>query len=63
MVKRLLTDTLLKRLTDKKVLVLIGPRQVGKTTLLNELNDKFKQPVLWWNGDNNEIRTALALER
>ncbi len=59
MVNRVVSDTLLKRLADKKVLVLIGPRQVGKTTLLNELNDKFKQPVLWWNGDNNDIRTAL----
>ena len=37
MIKRKLRDIIEKRLFDGKAILLMGPRQVGKTTLLKEL--------------------------
>ena len=47
-----------KKLTDNKVLVLLGPRQIGKTTLLQEITSHHKN-VQWWNGDESDIRETL----
>ena len=60
MIDRLPTQQLLKRLDDPKCLILIGPRQVGKTTLLHQLLEPMAEPVLWWNGDDSDIRSLLA---
>ncbi len=57
MINRLITNNVLKVLSDKKAIILLGPRQVGKSTLLNQqLNNKFKKPVLWLNGDETDVR-------
>jgi predicted AAA+ superfamily ATPase len=58
MISRLLLNQIEKRLTDKKAIILIGPRQAGKTTLLETLTEN-KKNVLWWNGDDADIRTRL----
>jgi predicted AAA+ superfamily ATPase len=50
MIKRHLEKSIKKMLNSKKVLVLLGARQVGKTTLLKELFEKEKN-VEWLNGD------------
>ena len=50
---------LLKNITDKlfndKAIILLGPRQVGKTTLLKQISKQYKN-VLWINADNIEDR-------
>lgn len=56
MIPRDLADVIRKRLTEHKVIVLYGARQVGKTTLLHQLLDNSAEAVLWMNADNPPIR-------
>jgi len=45
-------------MADKKVIIILGPRQVGKTTLLkSEFGD---EQALWLNGDDSDVRTHLS---
>ena len=57
-VKRDITTIVERKLGDGKALVLIGPRQVGKTTLIKELL-AGKTGVLHLNCDNPDVRTRL----
>ena len=56
-VNRLLKDKLTYWLNKRKVLVLTGARQVGKTTLLKDLFEG--QQMLWLNGDDPAVRSRL----
>ena len=58
MIVRTVVDNIRKRLSDRKVMVILGSRQVGKTTLFHQLFDDSKE-VLWWNGDESDVRAAL----
>jgi uncharacterized protein len=58
MIARIVVDNIRKRLSDRKVMVILGSRQVGKTTLFHQLFDDRKE-VLWWNGDESDVRAAL----
>lgn len=49
-----------KRFFQGKVLVLTGPRQVGKTTLLKQLVAATAEPALWLNADEPDVREQLA---
>jgi len=60
MIERILSKQIEKRLDDNKAIILIGPRQAGKTTLTRWLVPKMNPPVLWWNGDETDIRSMLA---
>ena len=55
MINRYLSGEILARLNSGKALVLMGARQVGKTTLLKSL---FAD-ALWLNGDNADTRVKL----
>lgn len=44
---------------DKKAIIILGPRQVGKSTLIQQITQK-KEGVIIWNGDEADIRTMLA---
>jgi predicted AAA+ superfamily ATPase len=58
MIQRKLSQTLEKDFFKQKIIVVLGPRQVGKTTLLKQIvgnNDS----VLMFNCDNLDERTAL----
>jgi len=44
---------------DDKVIVLLGPRQSGKTTFIMDFVEKHKKNALWWNGDESDIRQIL----
>lgn len=59
MIKRNLLNILEHRLDDKKVLIVLGPRQAGKTTLLRELVKSNQLNTLWWNGDETDLRELL----
>ena len=50
MIERTLYKTIENKLFNGKVVVLVGARQVGKTTLLKQLL-RQKEGVLWLNGD------------
>ena len=58
MIKRLLEKNLLEDLDFKKALVVLGPRQVGKTTLIKNLV-KGKN-TLFLNGDEAQTRANLS---
>jgi len=60
MILREIASSIEKKLGDHKALILLGPRQAGKSTLLQQLAPRFKTPVLWWNGDDADIRVMLA---
>lgn len=62
MILRKIEDSIRKEIrAGKKAVVLLGARQVGKTTLLNSLfaND---DDVLWLNGDTSNARLLLIAQ-
>ncbi len=60
MILRLLADRLQKNMNDHKALIILGPRQSGKTTLVKSLMDQINIPFLWWNGDDFRVRSMLS---
>ena len=58
MIERKLHKVIKDRFFQGKAIVLIGARQVGKTTLLQELT-KGLNDILWLNGDEFATRTIL----
>ncbi len=56
MIKRDLEKLLLDNLFQNKTVVLFGARQVGKTTLVNEVVSKLNMKSLVLNGDDADIR-------
>lgn len=59
MITRKIYEKIKNRLDDNKAIILFGPRQAGKSTLLKQLGPLLKQPVLWMNGDESDIRKLL----
>lgn len=65
MINRFLQPQLESLLGSRKAIILMGARQVGKSTLLQLLLGQ-RQDVLWLNGDNNDVQalfTAISAER
>jgi predicted AAA+ superfamily ATPase len=56
---RFLEQTLREKLKSKKAIILLGARQVGKTTLLRELF-KNEEKILWLNGDELDVQSIFA---
>lgn len=59
MIARQLESVIRKKMADDKAIVLLGPRQVGKTTLVRELLRKKREEAIYWNGDEADIREFL----
>lgn len=60
-IKRQIEDEMAGRLFGGKALVLYGPRQSGKTTLIRHLVSGYSaEEVLWLNGDNPDVRVRLS---
>ncbi len=55
MIARQLESEILKNINDQKIIVLLGARQVGKTSLLIKLTEK-QDKVLWLYGDDADTR-------
>ena len=60
MVYRLIKEQIDKRLYRGKVIIVVGPRQVGKTTLLRMLTADSDRKVVVWNCDEPDVRRKLA---
>ena len=58
MIKRTLDDIIKDKLFKGKAIIIMGPRQVGKTTLLKQLF-KDDDMVLWLNGDEQDVRNLF----
>lgn len=60
MIPRQLFPILAERVKKGKVLMLTGPRQVGKTTILRALQASFTEKTLWLNCDEPDVRKYLT---
>lgn len=58
MIDRTIKKSLIGKFDKGKVIILFGPRQVGKTTLLKEIF-KNKKNVLWLNADEPDIKAIF----
>ncbi len=58
MIKRALQKTLESKIDFKKAIVILGPRQVGKTTLITKIASSVNENYLYINGDDPAIRTT-----
>lgn len=61
MIKRAIEDKIRADFGKGKAIVILGPRQVGKTTLLNQLADGFGKKI-FLNCDNADDRADLEKE-
>ncbi len=52
MIKRALFEAIKTKIDFKKAIILLGPRQVGKTFLIQKITEEVKLPYLMVNGDN-----------
>jgi len=57
--KRSLYDQLSSKLTPGKVLLILGPRRVGKTFLLHRFLEGISEPYLYWSGEDTELGKLL----
>jgi predicted AAA+ superfamily ATPase len=55
MIERALKQGITDKLGKGKAILLFGPRQTGKTTLLHQILDE-KQDVMWLNGDEADVQ-------
>lgn len=60
MIARELEGLIRERLFQNKAIVVIGPRQVGKTTLLQKIAPPDHKQTLWLNGDDPHVRRRLT---
>jgi predicted AAA+ superfamily ATPase len=60
MIQRTITDPILTNIGKGKIILIFGPRQVGKTTLARQIMKKYKNDHLWLNGDEPDIRSILT---
>ena len=58
MIERILEKQILAKINKKKAIILMGPRQVCKTTLLKSLFEKSTE-IIWLNGDEPDIQSIF----
>jgi len=59
-IKRYLQDTITARLFKGKVIIVLGARQVGKTTLIENILSDLDSPTIELNGDEADVRELLS---
>ncbi|MHA7129855.1 ATP-binding protein [Algoriphagus namhaensis] len=59
-IQRSLFEILKSKIDFKKAILLLGPRQVGKTTLVKKLAGKSISDYLYLNGDELSVQSALS---
>lgn len=55
MINRAITNKVSEKLNTGKAILVFGPRQTGKTTLLHQIFDN-KPGILWLNGDEADVQ-------
>jgi len=60
MIQRQLLKKLLNACFQNKVIILLGARQVGKTSLLKELVKQISKPSIWLNADEADVLEAFS---
>ncbi len=60
MIKRTLNNFIKNRLFKGKALIVVGPRQVGKTTLIQEIKDFSQESSIFLNCDEPDVKNLLT---
>lgn len=60
LIKRQIEDRVVEHLQPNKVVVLLGPRRVGKTVLIQQILQRVSEPYLLLHGEDQDVKTALA---
>ena len=60
MIQRYIEKDILKHIQPQKVVVIYGPRRVGKTTLLKQLEKNITEPILWLTGEDLDVQEGLS---
>ena len=60
MVRRSVKEMIINDMFRGKAILIYGARQVGKTTLVNDIVRDFDKPVVFLNGDNADIRELFS---
>ncbi|MCC7028542.1 MAG: ATP-binding protein [Saprospiraceae bacterium] len=60
MIQRDIKENIKKDLFKKKIILLFGARQVGKTTLVKEIAEEMKLDYHWFTGDEVDTRLLLG---
>ncbi|MGH1363321.1 MAG: ATP-binding protein [Calditrichia bacterium] len=58
--KRSIEDQVLQSLTPNKAVILLGPRRVGKTVLIQQIIEKLDEPHMLLNGEDFAVQEVLA---
>ena len=59
-IQRIVKKDIIKHLQPNKVIVIYGPRQVGKTTLVNDLLLDIREDALFVSGEDKTIQPWLS---
>ena len=57
---RSILQNLIKQCFKGKVILLIGARQVGKTTVIKKLQKEINVPSVWLNADEADVLQEFA---
>jgi uncharacterized protein len=60
MISRILEKSIKSHFQSRKAIIIIGPRQVGKTTLLETISSSLNKRVLMLNCDEPDTRKSLS---
>lgn len=60
MIARIIHSQIKKRLFNGKAILLYGPRQVGKTTLMKSILSELPEDALFLDGDEADVREMLS---
>ncbi|MDP3114238.1 MAG: ATP-binding protein [Candidatus Cloacimonadaceae bacterium] len=60
MINRTIEDHIRQRLFSRKAIIVLGPRQSGKTTILKRLEQAHQNDALYFNCDETDIRAQLS---
>jgi predicted AAA+ superfamily ATPase len=59
MIERAIERRILDKLSPKKAIILLGPRQVGKSTLIKKIADNLNVPMVVYDGDEAAVRASF----
>lgn len=59
LIPRKLKEDIKAKLFRGKAIIIYGPRQVGKTTLVNSILQELEEKIVYLNGDDSDVRAAL----
>lgn len=60
MISRQLEPIIIRKLFKGKAILLIGPRQTGKTTMLRKIVNSISEPFVWLDADEPMVSTMLS---